>query len=502
MVKYSNIYNTRSIRYKCSALLIGAGIIGAPVASWAETPDESVQMQIDALKKQVSELKALPPAPQSSSGGMPSLVAPDGSLTMYGITLYGTVDLGVSMQSHGAALNPDLPAGVDSLLQKQSRGTVWSVTPNGMSQSKVGLKGSELVYDDISVVFKLESGFSPVSGTIANGPKSLVDNAGQNVNSPNTTSFGDSSRMGQMFGQAAYAGFSSPTYGNLTFGRQNTPLLDGVINYDPMGGSYAFSLIGYSGTTCGGGRTEDCRLDDSIKYDVHYGPFHFGALYQFPGNTNPLGGDEAIQGVIGFEQGRFSVDAFASEKKGAIVFAAPAATINTLSGITSDDYALAIMGKVNLNPVTLYGGYEHITYLQPSTPLAAGTTVEGYVVSTLAANNNFSTGSVFHVAWVGAKWAYTSKLDLAVAGYRYFQDNYSGIDNGACVATAGNHCAGSQTYLSAMADYKLSKRLDTYAGFTYNRVDGGIYQQGGTTGASSYVHNNVFSPMVGARFSF
>jgi predicted porin len=481
--------------------LFALALVSAPHLGLAAS-DDTVQAQIEALQKEINELQAKTADSSSSGPGMASLISHDGPLTWKGITLYGVVDLGISMQSHGAALNPDLPAGVDSLLQKQSRGTVWNVTPGGLSQSKIGIKGTENVFDDVNAVFNLAAGFSPVSGTVANGPKSLVDNAGQSVNGANTTSFGDSSRMGQMFGQDAWAGLSSNTYGTLTFGRQNTPLLDGVVNYDPMGGSYAFSLIGYSGTTCGGGRTEDCRLDDSIRYDVHYGPVHFGALYQFPGNTNPLGGDDAVQAVLGYEQGPFSVDAFASRKRGAIVFASPAATINTLSGVVSDDVAYAIMSKINLNPVTLYGGYEHITYLQPSTPLTVGTTVEGYVVSALAANNNFSTASVFHVAWVGAKWAYSPKLDLAVAGYRYFQDNYSGMDNGVCVATAGTHCAGTQTYLSAMADYKLSKRFDTYAGFTYNRVDGGIYQQGGTSGANSYVHNNVFSPMVGARFTF
>jgi predicted porin len=64
---------------------------------------------------------------------------------------------------------------------------------------------------------------------------------------------------GQAF-QQAFAGFSSKTYGTITFGRQNTTLTDGIAKYDPNYAPQAFSLIGLSGTTAGGGDTEDRRL--------------------------------------------------------------------------------------------------------------------------------------------------------------------------------------------------------------------------------------------------
>ena len=38
-----------------------------------------------------------------------------------------------------------------------------------------------------------------------------------------------------------------------------------------MGGSYAFSVIGYSGKNGGGGDTEDCRWTTAIKYRVNIG---------------------------------------------------------------------------------------------------------------------------------------------------------------------------------------------------------------------------------------
>jgi hypothetical protein len=46
-----------------------------------------------------------------------------------------------------------------------------------------------------------------------------------------------------------------------------------------MNGSYAFSIIGYSGLTAGMGDTQDVRLDDSVKYTFKHDWFHAGAFY-------------------------------------------------------------------------------------------------------------------------------------------------------------------------------------------------------------------------------
>ncbi len=54
-----------------------------------------------------------------------------------------------------------------------------------------------------------------------------------------------------------------------------------MLAYDPAGGSYDFSYIGYNGTMAGGGDTEDTRWDDALKYRLIYGPVHFGAMYKF-----------------------------------------------------------------------------------------------------------------------------------------------------------------------------------------------------------------------------
>ena len=100
-----------------------------------------------------------------------------------------------------------------------------------------------------------------------------------------------------------YAGVSSPVWGTLTFGRQNALQTDAVNAYDPMGGSYAFSPIGFSGFTCGAGDTEECRWTTAIKYRVNFGNFRLAVIGQPVTGTaaynayNPNNG--AVEGDIG-----------------------------------------------------------------------------------------------------------------------------------------------------------------------------------------------------------
>ena len=71
------------------------------------------------------------------------------------------------------------------------------------------------------------------------------------------------------------------TFGTLTYGRQNSLILDNLEKYDPQAQAKAFSPIAYSGVSAGGGDTEEKRLDNSLKYVVGYGPAHLAYLHQF-----------------------------------------------------------------------------------------------------------------------------------------------------------------------------------------------------------------------------
>jgi len=227
----------------------------------------------------------------------PPFPADDGSLTYRGITLYGTIDMGLGYQTHGTPLNGSAGFGLEYLISKNSNHPYFGLAPNALSASNVGLKGIEEVYPGLSVVFNLQTSFVPTSGKLADGLASIVQNNGVPLGSQ--TSNADSSKAGQAFNTAAYAGLSSPTYGTLTFGRQNALTSDGVLAYDPMSGSGAFSLIGFQGATAGMGDTENARLDSSLKYRVNLGPFRAAAA----GQVAPSG--DGTRNVV---EGQFGVD--------------------------------------------------------------------------------------------------------------------------------------------------------------------------------------------------
>ena len=108
-----------------------------------------------------------------------SVSAADSALTWNGITLYGAFDIGVSYQSHGAPLSQDWMVGVQYLIDRKGNKSITSVAPNGLSQSKIGLRGKEPLTDDLSFVFDVESGFDPQSGRLADALASLTHNNGK-----------------------------------------------------------------------------------------------------------------------------------------------------------------------------------------------------------------------------------------------------------------------------------------------------------------------------------
>jgi len=412
-----------------------------------------------------------------------------------GVTLYGAVDLGIAHQSHGTPLSQDWFVGVEYLISKNSNKPVTSIGPNGLSQSKIGLKGKENVVADIDVVFNLESGFDPQSGNLADALAALQHNNG--VPLERQTSAGDSSRAGQLFNGPAYAGFASPTYGTLTLGRNNTLLLDDILKHDPMGGSYAFSVIGLSGVVAGMGDTEDVRLDDSVKYAWKYEMFHIGALYQWGKSDSSPG--EAWQGDIGFDYQGLSADASYSHKKDAIgaasLSAAQLATAgvphDALAATISDNTAYMLAASYTAGPWKVSGGYEHLKFENPDLPLTAPFTGLGGYTFAFVNNAAFPHPRIQEISWIGVKYLFSKDLDLTGAYYHIDQNAYGAVK---CSNTSAGNCSGDEDVFSFKADWRLSKRWDVYAGAMYSKVSDGV--------ASGYLNDSAWSPTVGVRFQF
>src|SRR4029077_8851855 len=233
--------------------------------------------EVEAWAADTMPVKTPPAAaastPKTCTDGW-GFISTDCQLTWQGITVYGTIDGGFGWQSHGAPMDPRSAVGGSYLIQKQNNLALWSPAPNALTNSFIGIKGTEPIGGEVSFFFALDAGFDPYSLRFSNGPGSIAANAGvpQNLQ----TAYSDSSRAGQWYNGQGYVGVSSPTYGTLTVFRQNSLTLDAVFDYDPFGASYTFSPIGFQGTTCGGGNTQNCRNTASLKYRITVDHFRAG----------------------------------------------------------------------------------------------------------------------------------------------------------------------------------------------------------------------------------
>ena len=142
-------------------------------------------------------------------------IATNCELSWQGITIYGTVDAGGGWQSHGAPLDSRSAPGASYLIEKTNRSSQWSLAPNALSTSTIGIKGTEPIGGTFSAVFAVDAGFDPYSLRLSNGPGSLAANAGVPLNQQ--TADRDSSRAGQWDNGEGYVGVNSSTYGTLTF---------------------------------------------------------------------------------------------------------------------------------------------------------------------------------------------------------------------------------------------------------------------------------------------
>ena len=504
---------SKQLAVSIAGLLALGGYAGQTLAD--DRSDQELRDQVKALQKQVEELTRKveggkpggteaprtaveqSPTPNRAVNAKEAEAAPKSAgpppISWNGITLYGTIDVGVAYLTHGAPLSPTYGPGLPFVLQSFSNHPITSLAPNGLSQSKVGLSGVEpLGVWDLKALFKLETGFNPTSGRLTDGPRSLIDNNGRPNNQRITAS--DSSRAGQPFQGGAYVGIASNRWGTLTFGRQNSLMADDLIKYDPQLQSQAFSPIGYSGTSGGLGDTEDKALDDMIKYVYAYGPAHIAVLYQFGQRATVPEGSESVD--IGADYAGFSVDALYGKVRGAVAAASLTAAQNaaapgTLAATISDNTAFAFMASYTLQPLKIYAGYEHIKYADPEDPLPVGTvTIGGYVLSSVN-NAAYKINKVLEYSWLGVRYSVNPKFDLTTAYYHFKQNSYAANH---CSDDSASSCSGLFHDASFVADYRWTRRFDTYAGVNYSSGADGL--------ASGFLYKVAWAPMIGARFNF
>jgi predicted porin len=383
-------------------------------------------------------------------------------------------------------------------VQKNSNRSLWLATPGGLSQSQIGVKAKEQFAPGWFFVGDLSFAFDPYTLSAANGPRSFLENKG--VPLANQTSNADSSRAGQFYNGMGYVGVSNSTFGTLTFGRQNALSLDGVIEYDPMGASFAFSVIGWSGLTAGGGDTEDARITTAVKYRNQIGPVRLGALAQIGGYDANNGAQGVYEGQLGGDiylpYGKLSVDAIGSFDKGA-VSSGISVLPGTVAATISDDTSLMLLGKWTYNQFKISGGYEVIRFQNPSDPVLgnftdiSGINVVYNGVGGNIKNNAYTNARIQQVYWIGGRYAFTDTVNAGLAYYRYYQSNYAPK---ACSNSSSGACSGALDAVSFDVDWQFAKKFDVYAGVMFSEVSNGL--------SNGYLHAENLAPTAGLRFRF
>ena len=428
--------------------------------------------------------------------------AADDTTTVNGLTFYGTVDVGVTYDTHGTPSSNVGNVGNYYVVQKASNRDTFNFAQSGMGQSRIGLKGAEDLGDGWTGLFKLEAAINPAGGNLTDAGKSLTNNNG--VAQQSQSAGADSAQIGQAFARAAYIGLSNDKYGTLTAGRQNTLQADLIGAYDPLYNGYGYSLIGFSGTAAGSGSTEDARWDNSVKYLYSYGPFRIGGQYQFGGTITR--NDTGAAADVGFDYAGLSVDGVYVHKKDEIsasplsaaqVLTAGAAGFDithTVAGTAFDADSYSIAGRYTWDKFKFFAGFEYIKSMNPSSPIAQGNVdIGGYYI--YAPNNAaFTHNREQEIVWGGARYQVTPKFEASAAWYYLHQNSYATGANTGCNDTRNGSCEGEQHVVSLLLDYHFSKKFDTYAGVMYSDALNGL--------GAGFLHNNNVSPSVGLRYTF
>jgi predicted porin len=489
------------------------------------------------------DIKMRPGTSEAPCTSFREFATTDCTLTWHGITVYGAYDVGFGWVSHGLPENGYNYEGA-SLVNRNARGPRALIAPNNLQQTGFGVRGKEQFAPGWFIVFNASTGVNPQSGLLANASATQFINNGLPRAAYSYTI--DGARAGQPFNDEYYGGVSSTQFGKLTFGRQRSLGTDAMLHYDPAGGSYAFSYIGYNGTMAGGGDTEDSRWDTALKYLLTVGPVHFGAMYKFAdgsggcysasatwtaANCTPKSAHNNAWGFnLGGTSGKLSADVVFQHFNDAISVLNPLLgpqsptapyqsttnsintnpirgdnvipTTNTLYGIVTDNNGVIVAVNYQWDTFKFYAGYEYIWQNNPSNPYGVGASDQGGYLLSGVEDNNLDSEKLVNIWWAGAKYAVDSKTDVTFAYYQQRQNDFRIPPE--CSPSAGFRasCAGTLNETSLYSDRHFTKRFDVFGGLAYSYVTGGLAIAIPHGPGVRYNHNSNFAPTAGVRFAF
>jgi hypothetical protein len=444
------------------------------------------------------------------------------------VTVYGTIDLGFGYESNGLANSAFQSSAqqVNLLGASKALGNHAALTNNDLQHSTIGANIEENIGGGFVAIGRVSTFINPLYGELTDSCKGLVNLGNAIKNNTTLTAAGPGSACGQAFSSEAFGGVSSPVYGTLTAGRQNSLELNNLFSYDPMGGSYALSLVGWAGGAAGGmGTTEASRWDDSLKYTYTYGPVHASVMYADGAQDTAMHGN-SYAGGAGFTWHGVSVDAVYTHEgaaASALLGLFTGTNVNQLYYFMTNNDAWAVQGKYVWDlggggfkdgacglkdacdgaKLTFYAGYVHMDQTDAGTALgaSAGTTIGGYL---LAVNSiKLLSTRTLETEWVGGKYE-TGPWSFTAAYYHFSQDGFSEANfslhiSGGCAVNA-YACAGAENQVSGLLDYAFNKYVDVYAGATYETLSGG-FTHSSLNNAAYFATNNT-TVISGLRVTF
>jgi predicted porin len=327
------------------------------------------------------------------------------------VTLYGVADVSLRYLTNANANN-------DNKLY---------MTNGAITNSRIGLKGSEDLGGGLSAIFRLETGVELENGQ-----------------------YSDSSRE---FNRAAYVGLASTQYGTVTLGRQKTPLFDMLGDtYDPLTVGNYFENA-WLPVALGAG----LYADNAVKYNGTFGGLSIGAMYSFGTNFTSTGAN-GFSGQVPGHMGAGNMYGFtASYTVGPLAVGGGYQQNSDNSSNKQKIWNANIV--YTIGAAKLYAGYLH------------STDDTGFVDSVLSQRNLVSGVDILKGSgrrddgpFAGITYQLTPALMLTGA---FYYDHMKNAATGGGATGSGNRYTGV-----ALAEYALSKRTEVYGTVDFNKVTG------------------------------
>lgn len=260
----------------------------------------------------------------------------------------------------------------------------------------------------------------------------------------------------RLFNRQAYLGLQS-RFGALTLGRQQTPLYDFTLAFDPMAATSQYSIINLDPFMAN-------RADNAIKYQGKFGGLTASALYSFGYDmSNSFNNGWGVGEIPGnYKKGR--------EYAASLRYTKGPLDLGVVYDLrqptdTVKDQRASLAGSYAFGQAKVFAGYrwENLT----------------------GAGERFHRSNIY---WLGVGYQATPALMLKGAVY---YDDFAGT-------------GADPMVFVATADYAFSKRTSAYLdlGYAWNRSKDGTASRASLSSDNIRAGNSQFGAMVGIRHRF